>query len=124
LPELIKFFKTDRFKKAVKKSKHNIERELETIKQILGLNPDYGASIPHFGILRKMRVRSKASNFGKSGGYRLIYRKIVIDEIVHIIFLDLYFKGDKEDLSQAEYKNIETESEEIIKDPNTDWEWH
>jgi hypothetical protein len=54
---------------------------------------------------------------GKSGGYRCIYRKALIDEIEYVVFLAVYFKGKVEDLTEDQYKTLEAEAEEVLKDP-------
>ncbi len=86
------------------------------------MNPEFGVPIPKYSKLRKMRVRVPHLNLGKSGGYRLIYRRSIIDEIQYIVFLDLYFKGDKEDLSPSEYHRVLAESENIVSNI-LDFDW-
>jgi len=89
---------------------------------VLALNPDYGVAIPGWRGLRKMRLMVPGLNAGKRGGYRLIYRASMIDEVWHVVFLNAYFKGDKDDLSHAEYAALEAESEKILSSP-LDYEW-
>ena len=89
---------------------------------MLALNPDYGVAIPRYRGLRKMRLMVPGLNAGKRGGYRLIYRAAMIDEVWHIIFLRAYFKGDAEDLSHDEYRVLEDESEAILFAP-IKYEW-
>ncbi|MEZ4772472.1 MAG: hypothetical protein R3D00_04755 [Bacteroidia bacterium] len=70
-----------------------------------------------------MRLMVPGLNAGKSGGYRLIYKAEVIDEIYHIVFLRIYFKGDLDDLTAGEYRNMIALSEEILSDTlSYDWE--
>ncbi len=70
-----------------------------------------------------MRVHVPHAGLGKRGGYRLIYRKVEIDEMLYIYFADLYFKGDKEDLSTREYEILIQESEAAISNKEAlDWE--
>lgn len=69
-----------------------------------------------------MRVAAPGLNVGKSGGYRVIYRAQEMDEVIRIVFLDTYFKGDTEDLSKAEYKSLKDTAEDILSNPMIhDW---
>jgi hypothetical protein len=40
-----------------------------------------------------------------------------MDEAVYVVFLDTYFKGDREDLSQAEYKELAATADSILAQP-------
>lgn len=69
-----------------------------------------------------MRLRVPGLNAGKSGGYRLIYRNEIVDEVMHIVLLETYFKGDQEDLTKAEYNDLSALAEEILSNPlDVDW---
>lgn len=70
-----------------------------------------------------MRVHVPALHTGKSGGYRLIYKPLMVDEVWKIVLLVAYFKGDCEDLSQAEYDGITREVEGIFNDCEDKFEW-
>jgi len=90
--------------------------------KVLKLHPDHGVPIPGFPHLRKMRLMVPGLASGKSGGYRLIYRKQKQDETLYIVFLETYFKGDTEDLSRHEYRNLAHESDVILASPlSFDW---
>lgn len=91
--------------------------------KVLTANPEYGARIRDTGGLRKMRVHAPALHTGKSGGYRLIYKPMMVDEVWKIVLLAAYFKGDCEDLSQAEYDGITGEAEEVFNDCAGKFEW-
>lgn len=69
-----------------------------------------------------MRLMVPGLNAGKRGGYRLIYRAAMMDEVWHIVFLRAYFKGDAEDLSHDEYRALQDESEAILSSP-IEYEW-
>lgn len=69
-----------------------------------------------------MRLMVPGLNAGKRGGYRLIYRAAMIDEVWHIVFLRAYFKGDAENLTHDEYQILEDESEAILSSP-IKYEW-
>jgi hypothetical protein len=102
-----KFLLTDKARRDCKKSKHDVEQEInDTVRKILVLNPEYGEAIANFGTLRKMRVALPKEGFGKRGGYRLIYTTQIIDETRYFIFLRVYFKADMEDLSRADYQTL------------------
>jgi hypothetical protein len=64
--------------------------------------PDAGAVIQRSGGVRKVRWAARGK--GKSGGVRVIYYWLRSDE--QIFLLTLYGKGEKEDLSAAEFKRI------------------
>ena len=71
--------------------------------------PDAGAVIQRSGGVRKVRWAARGK--GKSGGLRVIYYWIKADE--QVVFLTLYGKGEKEDLSAAELKRIVKLVEEL-----------
>jgi len=105
-----------RVRRQVRKSKHRVDRECAAVCQVLRFNPNYGAVIPRRAGLRKMRIQCRSQNFGKSGGYRAIYQHEIIDEIMYIVIVAIYFKGDQEDLSNDEYQTARTEAEDILGD--------
>ena len=103
-------------RKSARKSKHGVLSRCETIRKVLTLNADFGEPLVGFPGLKKMRIALPGLNMGKSGGYRLIYRAEMVDEIWHIVFLAIFFKGDLEDLPKAQYKLLHQKSEDIISD--------
>ena len=107
------FHVTSRCLKSVKKARHPVSGALKKVKLVLKEYPEYGTVIPGNNKLRKMRVA--VPGMGKSGGYRLIYRKIEGEEIIYITFLDVYLKGDVSDLSMDEYSVLLVESEEVLQ---------
>lgn len=113
----VRFHCSKRVRHSGKKSKHRVMETCETLRQVLQLNPQYGVSIPRFNDLRKMRLRVPGLNVGKSGGYRLIYQVKEMDEALHVVFLETYFKGDCEDLSQAAYKELASTAAAIFDQP-------
>ena len=66
------------------------------------INPNAGRIIKGSGGARK--VRFEAQGKGKSGGARVIYVNIVIDDTT--FFLYAYPKSVKDDLTEQEVKNI------------------
>jgi mRNA-degrading endonuclease RelE of RelBE toxin-antitoxin system len=117
-----KFHLSARFKRSIKKSKHHIGTQIDTLLKILTLTPERGLSIPGHSKLRKMRVNIPKLSLGKSGGYRLIYRQAKVDEIRYISMLEVYYKGDCEDLSKSEYQTLLSESDDILAN-YLDYEW-
>lgn len=74
-------------------------------------NPEAGAIIPGTGGVRKVRWGSK--NKGKSGGIRVIY--YFYDEYAPIFLLTAYGKGQKENLTSEQKKQISALAQ-ILKD--------
>jgi hypothetical protein len=72
--------------------------ELFRLMQSLVVHPDAGKTIPGSGGLRKLRWRAKGH--GKRGGVRVIYFWWMADE--KILLLDIYAKGEQENLSAKE----------------------
>ena len=118
----LRFHCSHRISRSAKKSKHHVSGACGDVCKVLRLHPDYGGAIPGYSSLRKMRLMVPGLACGKSGGYRLIYRKQQQDEVLLVVFLETYFKGDKEDLSAGEYQKLQSESETILKNP-LDYDW-
>jgi len=57
--------------------------------------------------LRKMHARSHAAKRGANKGFRLVYNVQRNKNTFHVYLVHLYFKGDKEDLTSAEYARLE-----------------
>lgn len=118
----VRFHCSHRVHRSGKKSRHNVFGACADICKVLKMHPNYGLPIPGSPQLRKMRTRVPGLAAGKSGGYRLIYRKQEQDETLYVVFLETYFKGDREDLSRQEYKTLSQESEVILQSPlSFDW---
>src|SRR6516165_4902312 len=66
--------------------------------------PDCGKVMPGCGGLRKVRLADLRRGKGKRGGYRVIY--LHVPEAGWVLLLDLYEKGEKEDLTPAEKKAL------------------
>ena len=74
------------------------EDEIAGIVTIIASNPEAGDVIPGTGGARKLRVAGKGK--GKSGGYRVI--TYFAGDDIPVFLLDLYSKGQKVNLTQAE----------------------
>ena len=68
------------------------------LEEMLLCNPQVGAVIPGSGGVRKVRFALPGQ--GKSGGSRVIYVDIVVDETIYMIYA--YPKSAKENLTKAE----------------------
>lgn len=75
-------------------------------------HPDSGTVIRGSGGVRKVRWR--AGGKGKSGGVRVIYYWVTAED--RILFLTLYAKGEKEDLSAQDLKRVVKLLEELKGD--------
>ena len=74
--------------------------------------PDAGDVIRASGGVRKVRWASGGT--GKSGGVRVIYYWITNDD--QIVFLTLYGKGEKENLSAEDLKRVVKLLEELTNE--------
>ncbi len=101
----MKFKATPTFAKAFKrlrKKYRNLEEDINHLRVTLIKNPIAG--IPLGTGLYKIRLASSDMAKGKSGAFRVIYYLwLGIDTIV---LLDLYSKGEKEDVPVSELKKI------------------
>lgn len=105
---------TGRLQRAARKSKHRIGDACSVVCSILELNPQYGVVTPGHPTLRKMRVKAPGLTVGKSGGYRLIYSTAIVDECQHFVLLEIFYKGDREDLDPSDYTKLKTEAALIL----------
>ena len=76
--------------------------DLIALEKYLLENPDVGNIIVGTGGLRKVRWALPSS--GKSGGIRVLYVDVIVSGELHII--DLFAKGQKENLTKAERNEI------------------
>ena len=97
----VKFVEMPAFQKAWKDMGLNDDDLFELESELL-INPNVGKVIKGSGGARK--VRFEAQGKGKSGGARVIYVNIVIDEAIYFIYA--YPKSVKDDLSVQEINNI------------------
>jgi mRNA-degrading endonuclease RelE of RelBE toxin-antitoxin system len=85
-----------------KVSKLSLGGRLEELKRELTTQPDKGDVIT--GTAGARKVRMGAEGRGKSGGFRVIYYLRVNHDT--ILFLDIYAKNEKDNLSQSEKKTL------------------
>jgi len=67
-------------------------------------NPQKGDVMPGCGGLRKIRIADPKRQKGKRGGARVIY--LHIPEVDQFLMVDIYGKGEKEDLTPVEKKGL------------------
>lgn len=73
-------------------------------------DPRKGTPLPGCGGLRKIRTPDPVRGKGKRGGFRIIY--LHVPEANVIFMMDIYGKGEKEDLSAAEKKFLKALAEQ------------
>lgn len=78
------------------------DNALKELQNILLANPRAGNVIQ--GVSGARKIRFAANEHGKSGGVRVIYVDIVVDE--QIFLLTAYPKGVKSDLTENEKKTL------------------
>ncbi len=74
-------------------------------------DPDCGKVMPGCGGLRKVRLGDPRRPKGKRGGFRVIYMHV--REAGWVLLLDMYEKGEKEDLAPAEKKALKKLAEQF-----------
>ena len=84
------------------------EDRLFALMEWLAVHPGAGKIIPGAGGLRKMRWGAKGH--GKRGGVRVVYFWWITDD--KILLLDIYAKGQQEDLTAGEIKKLK---QKIVK---------
>ena len=74
------------------------EDDFSALEEMLLKNPKAGAVIEGSGGVRKLRFAIPGK--GKSGGARVIYIDIVVDEVIYMLYA--YPKSTKDNLTKAE----------------------
>jgi hypothetical protein len=88
------------------------DEERSKIVDALARNPIAGDEIPGTAGARKVRFRGRGK--GKSGGYRVI--TFYTGEDIPLFLLNVFAKGDKVDLSQAERNELRKELSDLAED--------
>jgi hypothetical protein len=81
------------------------DAERRTVVMTLAAIPNAGVDIPGTGGARKLRVAGRGK--GKSGGYRVI--TFYTGRDIPVFLLNVFSKGDRVDLSQAERNELRRE---------------
>ena len=91
--------------KDLRKKFRKIHSDINSLLEDIIRNPKSHDPIPGYaGLLYKARYPIESANIGIRGGLRLIY---VLDERNRLITpVNVYFKGDKEDMTVAEYNAL------------------
>ena len=92
---------TDEFREAVKRLGLS-ENEVHSIETTLSENPQIGEIIKGTGGARKWRVPTRQK--GKRGGYRVI--TYFAGQDVPVFLLEIFSKGERIDLTQAERNEL------------------
>ena len=87
------------------------EEELRDIIEFLARTPDAGDEMAGTGGARKIRFAARGK--GKSGGYRVI--TFYSGKNVPVFLLDIFAKGEKINLTQAEKNVLKDILSEIVK---------
>jgi hypothetical protein len=87
------------------------EEEVEDLVSFIAENPKAGDEIPGTGGCRK--VRSPRRGKGKRSGYRTI--TFFTGEVMPVFLLDVYGKGEKSNLSQAELNALRKLTKGIVE---------
>jgi hypothetical protein len=88
------------------------DAEREAVIMMLSADPRAGVEIPGTGGARKVRVAGRGK--GKSGGYRVITFYTGPD--IPVFLLNVFSKGDRVDLSQAERNELRRELGRLADD--------
>jgi len=88
--------------------------ELESLKNLLAINPEVGTVIPGTGGIRKLRVPLERKGKGKRGGARVIY--FYFSDDLPVALLAVYSKGEKIDLSASDKKELRTLVDEYVRE--------
>jgi hypothetical protein len=106
------FIKSSKFTDWVKD--YLTDEALSALQRDLLSDPESGAVMPGCGGLRKVRVADRRRGKGKRGGIRVIY--FHLPEAGVIFLLDIYAKGEQEDLSAADKKDLKALAEEYRRE--------
>jgi hypothetical protein len=88
------------------------DSERDAVIMMLANNPKAGVEIPGAGGARKVRIAGRGK--GKSGGYRVI--TFYSGSSIPVFLLNVFSKGDRVDLSQAQRNEIRKELAALAQD--------
>src|SRR4051812_43080236 len=78
--------------------------DLAAMQRDLLAEPEKGDVMPGCGGLRKLRIADPKRGKGKRGGARVIYLHVA--EVDTILLMDVYGKGEQEDLTAEQKKSL------------------
>lgn len=100
-----RLYTTRKFEKDIKRLSRKyrgLKNDYKVLLDELENNPLRGIKL--FDGIYKIRLKSSDMKKGKSGSFRVIYYVITSSEEVYL--LTMYSKGEKEDISREEIRNI------------------
>lgn len=103
------FIETARFSGWVKE--YLSDEALSDLQRELLNDPDTGSVMPGCGGLRKVRLADPRRGKGKRGGARVIYLHVAEADIIFL--MDVYGKGEQEDLTAVQKKVLKGLAEGI-----------
>ena len=111
---MLKIIYTTKFLRDAKKLKkkfYKIAHDIKDAEDQIKNNKDKSALIQGMSGLKVFKMRQKNSSIdnGKSGGFRIIYQKILQENVV--VMLTIYSKNSQESFSKDEIIGIITEYE-------------
>jgi hypothetical protein len=86
------------------------DEALSALQRDLLSDPESGAVMPGCGGLRKVRIADPRRRKGRRGGIRVIYFHVPEAGVIYL--MDIYGKGEREDLSAADKKLLKGFAEE------------
>jgi hypothetical protein len=95
-------------------SEHLSDEMYASLQQQLMEDPDLGDVMPGCGGLRKIRSADPSRGKGKRGGARVIY--LSVPAAKRFYMLDIYGKGEKEDLDAKEKKALRKLAEQLRRE--------
>src|SRR5437764_14679747 len=87
------------------------DEALAAMQRDLLVDPEKGDVIPGCGGLRKLRVADPRRGKGKRGGVRVIYLHVAEADVIYL--MDVYGKGEQEDLTAGQKRILKGLAEEI-----------
>jgi hypothetical protein len=86
------------------------DEHLVSLQQELQNDPGVGVVMPGCGGLRKLRIADPRRGKGKRGGARVIYLHIAEADVIYL--MDIYGKGQREDLTAGQKKVLKRLADE------------
>lgn len=90
------------------------DETLSALQRDLLNDPESGAVMPGCGGLRKMRVADPSRGKGKRGGIRVIYLHVPEARVIYL--MDIYGKGEQDDLSASDKKLLKALADQYKQD--------
>lgn len=98
-------------------SEHLPDETYAAVQRELMADPEKGTPMPGCGGLRKVRTPDPRRGKGKRGGARVIY--LHVPEVSQFFMLDVYGKGEKDDLSPQEKRILAALADQLKREART-----